>query len=58
MAGRIEKDSLGEKEVPLEAYYGIQTARAVENYPISGWRAHPRLIEAYMHQKKASAIAS
>ncbi len=58
MAGRIEKDSLGEKEVPLEAYYGIQTARAVENYPISGWRAHPRLIEAYMHQKKASAIAN
>ncbi|HKY31702.1 MAG TPA: aspartate ammonia-lyase [Candidatus Polarisedimenticolia bacterium] len=58
MAGRIEKDSLGEKEVPTDAYYGIQTARAVENYPISGWRAHPRLIDAYMHQKKASALAN
>jgi len=58
MQGRIEKDSLGEKEVPATAYYGIQTARAVENYPISGWRAHPRLIDAYMYQKKASALAN
>jgi aspartate ammonia-lyase len=58
MAGRIEKDSLGEKEVPLEAYYGIQTARAVENYPISGWKVHPRLIEAFIYQKKASALAN
>ena len=58
MPGRIEKDSLGEKEVPADAYYGIQTARALENYPISGWRSHPRLIDAYMHQKKASALAN
>ncbi|HET9482294.1 MAG TPA: aspartate ammonia-lyase [Candidatus Polarisedimenticolia bacterium] len=58
MKGRIEKDSLGEKEVPADVYYGIQTARAVENYPISGWRAHPRLIDAFMHQKKASALAN
>jgi len=58
MQGRMEKDSLGEKEVPADVYYGIQTARAVENYPISGWRAHPRLIDAYMYQKKASAIAN
>src|SRR5262249_31783127 len=58
MQGRIEKDSLGEKEVPAEAYYGIQTLRAVENYPISGWKAHPRLVDAYMYQKKASALAN
>src|SRR5262245_45792817 len=58
MTGRMEKDSLGEKQVPQDAYYGIQTARAVENYPISGWRAHPRLVEAYMYQKKASALAN
>ena len=58
MQGRIEKDSLGEKEVPAGAYYGIQTARAVENYPISGWKAHPRLVDAYMYQKKASALAN
>ena len=58
MPGRIEKDSLGEKEVPADVYYGIQTARAMENYPISGWRVHPRLIDAYMYQKKASALAN
>ena len=58
MQGRVEKDSLGEREVPAGAYYGIQTARAAENYPISGWRAHPRLIDAYMLQKKASALAN
>ena len=39
-ATRIEKDSLGYKEIPADVYYGIQTARAVENFPISGLRAH------------------
>lgn len=58
METRMEKDSLGEKPVPAEVYYGIQTARAVENYPISGWTAHPRLIDAYMYQKKAAAMAN
>ncbi len=58
MPTRMEKDSLGEKPVPAEAYWGIQTARAVENYPISGLRAHPRLVDAYMHQKRASALAN
>src|SRR5690348_3307955 len=38
---RKEKDSLGFKELPANVYYGVQTARAVENYPISGMRAHP-----------------
>ncbi len=39
---RIERDSLGEVQVPAEALYGVQTQRAVENFPISGlkpWRA-------------------
>ena len=35
---RIEKDSMGPVKVPKEAYYGAQTQRAVENFPISGWR--------------------
>src|ERR1700739_3770333 len=35
---RTERDSMGEKEVPQDAYYGIQTLRAVENFPISGLR--------------------
>ena len=54
---RTEKDSLGTLEVPAGAYYGIQTARAVENFPVSGLRIHPRLIDAYMHIKKAAALA-
>ena len=55
---RTEKDSLGEKAVPAEAYYGIQTVRALENYPISGIRAHPMLIRAMGMIKKAAALAN
>jgi aspartate ammonia-lyase len=55
MPTRIEKDSLGEVRVPAGAYYGAQTARAVENYPISGLRAHPVLIRAYGLLKLACA---
>jgi aspartate ammonia-lyase len=58
MKMRTEKDSLGEKHVPADAYYGIQTVRAVENYPISGYRAHPQLIRAMGMIKKAAAIAN
>src|SRR6058998_272833 len=57
-ATRTEKDSLGVKEVPAHAYYGIQTARAVENYPISGMRAHPTLIRAFGMVKGAAAEAN
>ncbi len=55
---RIEKDSLGEKEVPAVAYYGVQTQRAVENFPVSGLKAHPALIFAYAAVKKACAMAN
>ena len=55
---RTEKDSLGSKEVPTDAYYGVQTLRAVENFPVSGLRAHPRLIFAYVSIKKACALAN
>ena len=58
MKHRTEKDSLGEKKVPAEVYYGIQTQRAVENYPISGFRAHPMLIRAMGMIKKAAAQAN
>jgi aspartate ammonia-lyase len=51
---RIEKDFLGEKRVPAEAYFGIETARAVENFPISGLRAHPLMIRATVLIKKAA----
>ena len=55
---RSEKDSLGYKDVPANAYYGVQTARAVENYPISGMRAHPTLIRAFGMVKQAAAEAN
>jgi aspartate ammonia-lyase len=37
---RIEKDSLGEVKVPADVYYGVQTQRAVDNFPISGLKEH------------------
>ena len=55
---RTEKDSLGTKEIPANVYYGIQTLRAVENYPISGMRAHPTLIRAFGMVKQAAAEAN
>src|SRR3954447_10610511 len=57
-ATRQEKDSIGTKEIPANVYYGVQTARAVENYPISGMRAHPLLIKAFGMVKKAAAQAN
>jgi aspartate ammonia-lyase len=57
-AMRTEKDSIGTKEIPANVYYGIQTARAVENYPISGMRAHPTLIRAFGMVKQAAAEAN
>ena len=57
-ATRSEKDSLGTKEIPAHVYYGIQTARAVENYPISGMRAHSTLIRAFGMVKEAAAEAN
>ncbi|HLG23163.1 MAG TPA: aspartate ammonia-lyase [Candidatus Manganitrophaceae bacterium] len=55
---RKEKDSLGELEVPEGAYYGVQTARAVANFPISGLRAHPTFIQATAMVKWAGAEAN
>jgi len=52
---RIERDSLGERELPADVYYGIQTARAIENFPISGWKPYPSLVTATIQIKKAAA---
>jgi len=52
---RIERDSLGEKEVPARAYYGIQTVRAIENFPISGVRPFPDFVWATALIKQAAA---
>ncbi len=55
---RIENDFLGAKEVPKDAYYGIQTLRAVENFPITGYRIHESLIKAMAMVKKSAALAN
>jgi aspartate ammonia-lyase len=55
---RIEKDSLGEFKVPAAAWYGIQTARAVENFPISGRMPDTDFIRAHVQIKLAAAIAN
>jgi aspartate ammonia-lyase len=57
-AYRLERDFLGEKEIPEYAYYGVQTLRAVENFPITGYRLHPSLIKAMAIVKKAAALAN
>ena len=55
---RIEKDSLGEVEVPVNALWGAQTQRAVDNFPVSGQPMPPGFIEAVVLVKKAAAEAN
>ncbi len=55
---RIEKDPLGYLEVPESAYFGVQTARGIHNFPISGARPHPALVRAIVQVKKAAARAN
>ena len=61
MAGenfRIERDSMGEVKVPSEAYYGAQTRRAVENFPVSGIGFPRQFIRALATVKHAAASAN
>jgi len=57
---RVEHDLLGDKEIPAEAYYGVQTARALENFPISGVliNHYPGFVEAWAIVKLAAAQAN
>src|SRR5258708_10053645 len=55
---RIEADSMGEMKVPVDAYYGAQTARAVENFPISNLRFPRQFIRALGLIKKHAAAAN
>lgn len=55
---RIERDTLGVMHVPASAYWGPQTARAVENFPISGQRPHPAFVRAMVQIKRAAALAN
>ncbi len=58
METRKETDPLGEKAIPKNAYYGIQTQRATENFPVSGIKAPTTFIKAYILVKKAAALAN
>ena len=58
MKTRIERDSLGTKRVPSSAYYGAQTQRAVDNFPISGLRLPTEMVRAFALIKKAAAVAN
>jgi aspartate ammonia-lyase len=55
---RKEIDPLGEREIPKDVYFGIQTLRATENFPVSGIRESPHFIKAYVLIKKAAATAN
>ena len=55
---RKERDPLGERDVPADAYYGIQTLRAKENFPVSHLTNHPYLIDAYVAIKEAAALSN
>ncbi len=55
---RIDKDSLGEVQIPQEHYYGPFTARAMQQYKVTGQRAHPNLIRAYVMIKRSAALAN
>ena len=57
---RVEKDLLGEKEIPADAYYGVQTARALENFQLSGVliNHYPGFVEAWAIVKLAAAQAN
>ncbi|MGE3274718.1 MAG: aspartate ammonia-lyase [Vicinamibacterales bacterium] len=58
MSSRTERDTLGEVAVPAEAYYGAQTARAIANFPISGFTAPASLVTATVRIKRAAAVAN
>ena len=57
MAPRIEKDFLGTLEIPKDVYYGVQTMRAKENFPITGLVVDPELIRAFAIVKKSTTQA-
>lgn len=55
---RMEQDSIGSKRIPKDAYYGVQSLRAMENFSITGRQLHPEMINSLARLKKACAIAN
>ena len=58
MEYRVEKDSIGTKDVPENVYYGVQSLRAAENFHITGLNMHPEIINSLAYIKKAAAITN
>jgi len=60
MGVRIERDFLGEKQIPEDAYYGVQTQRGKENFHITGipMSLEPNFVKAFGYVKKAAALAN
>ncbi|MGH2569507.1 MAG: aspartate ammonia-lyase [Bacteroidota bacterium] len=58
METRVEKDSLGDRHIPKDAYYGVQTHRAMENFPISGLKPKASYVDATIHIKRAAAVVN
>ncbi len=55
---RIESDSIGSRQIPMDAYYGVQSLRGAENFRITGQRLRPEFIESIAEIKKACAICN
>ncbi len=55
---RVERDSMGDRQIASNVYYGIQTLRAIENFPISGIKPLPTYVDACLLIKKATAIVN
>ena len=58
METRIEKDFLGTLEIPKDVYYGVQTARAMQNFPITNLTMHKEMVRALAVVKKSAALAN
>lgn len=58
MSFRIDRDSLGEIEVPIDSYYGPFTSRALKQYKVSGQKSHVNLVKAFAMIKRSAAIAN
>lgn len=56
MTYRKEKDFLGEKDIPINALWGVHSARSLENFPLSNYKIHPEFIKAFGYVKKACAL--
>ena len=58
MTYRIESDSIGSRQIPADAYYGVQSLRGGENFRLTGQHLHPEFIHSLAQIKKACAVSN